>query len=147
MKQNIFAITNAGDFIQLNANGTHTKLIQNLDAPFDFAFDKTKNGVWITEQGKKDGRVSFWKKNTRQTFQRVKDSRFNWKNPEGILYSKGFIWVLDTEPGLLVQVSQNGLSKTIARNLGVPILIKEWNSNFIILSNNFQGSPAVIMIQ
>jgi hypothetical protein len=142
----IFAITQSGQFILLNLNGTVTELIQNLDAPFDFAFDVDQGGVWITEQGQKDGRVSLWKQNTGLKFTRTVDSQFKWKNPEGIVYSRGFAWVLDTELRQLVKVSTNGMTQSAAQNLGIPILIKEFNGDFVVLSNNFQNGPKLLTL-
>ncbi|MGE0763667.1 MAG: hypothetical protein AB7N80_10355 [Bdellovibrionales bacterium] len=140
----VYIITYAGNFVRVTPTGRLTTLISGLDAPFDFAF--TENGhVWISEQGQADGRVSLWQFD-KNKFVRSFDSAFKWRNPEGLIYQGGNLWVLDTELGELIKVSFDGTTKSQIKNLGIPILIETTQKSFVVFSNNYKGKPSLLSI-
>jgi len=147
LKGNIHVLTFGGQFYSLKPKGRKTLLISDLDAPFDFEFTENDGEVWISEQGAQEGRVSLWKKGKNKKFARSLDSKFDWQNPEGLLYQSGILWVLDTELGKLIQVNNKGAAKVALKDLGIPILIKALNENLIVYTNDYQGGPALITVQ
>ncbi len=142
----IHVLTFGGQFYSLQTKGQKTLLISDLDAPFDFEFTENDGEVWISEQGAQEGRVSLWKKGKNKKFARSLDSKYDWKNPEGLLFQSGILWVLDTELGELIQVNKNGAAEVALKDLGIPILIKALKENLIIYTNDYQGGPALLNI-
>lgn len=145
-KGNIYVLTYSGEFLQLLPHGKSKTLISELDAPFDFDFDP-KGGFWISEQGVQDGAVSLWQKSSKRKYLRTVTSKWTWKNPEGVLFDGGFLWVVDTESGELVRVTGDGVAKTMLKDLGIPILIRKLDTHFLIYSNNYEGAPALLEIE
>ncbi len=144
---NILVLTYSGQLLSLKLNGGQEILISNLDAPFDFEFSPKFDGVWISEQGQHDGKVSFWKFDKTKKPKRVLDSIFPWKNPEGLLWLNGYLWVLDTEVGSLIKVSESGTATVALKGLGIPILIQRIETHILVYSNDYKGSPALLEIR
>lgn len=143
---NIFILTHAGRFVVIDSAGKQKILISNLDAPFDFTFIKDFSGIWISEQGEKEGRVSLWKFDKSNKIKRALTSKYNWQNPEGLLFHNGILWVVDTELGELIQIDEKGSAKLAVKELGIPILIQKLGGQMLVYSNNFKGGPALVQI-
>lgn len=143
---NTFALTYGGELLKLLPDGQTETLLTGLDAPFDFAFTDNANEMWISEQGENLGRVALWDLTPGQSAQTKLTARYHWSNPEGLLFANGLLWVLDTELGHLVKVHADGSTELTMADLGIPILIRPWGEQLLIYSNQYQGSPALLII-
>jgi hypothetical protein len=117
----LLAVTNGGQVVRLNANGTTTSLVSGLLAPFDISADGS-TGFWVSEQvgGAPPGKVRHYD----ASGQALGVADFPWDNPEGLeIDVAGRLYVADTGAGTVRRVLSGGTIELVTDQFTLPIVI------------------------
>ena len=137
----LFAVTNTGQVVRLNTNGTTTPLVSGLLFPFDLAQDGA-GGFWVSEQVGTEvpGNVRRYD----AAGQRLGLVDHTWDNPEGLeVDGAGRLYVADTGAGVVARVLSNGEVETITDSFALPIVVARHPDGNLYFNTSGAGAKLV----